>query len=165
MILKKHWKVTITTFLKFYWATVSLILFYTDKRTVFEYTKKDTPFDDKDTFTQFSYAYHQLGVDIKTTSVPQAKGRIERADQIFQSLLPDELRRAHVSGIDQANAFLSQYLSKFNDKFSMQLNSAKNVYEKQPKDALINHTLGILSPRIIDTAHCIKYKKQSLHPN
>lgn len=47
-------------------------LFYTDKRTVFEYKRKDRAFDDEDTFTQFSYACHNLGIDIKTTSVPQA---------------------------------------------------------------------------------------------
>lgn len=51
-------------------------LFYTDRRTVFEYKRKDRAFDDEDTFTQFSYACHNLGIDIKTTSVPQAKGRV-----------------------------------------------------------------------------------------
>lgn len=51
---------------------------YTDKRTVFEYRRKNRPFDDEDIFIQFSYGCHQLGVEIKTTSVPQAKGRIER---------------------------------------------------------------------------------------
>ena len=60
-------------------------LFYTDKRTVFEYKKKTKAFDDEDTFTQFSYACNTLGVDIKTTSVAQAKGRIECLNQTFQS--------------------------------------------------------------------------------
>lgn len=48
-------------------------LFYTDRRTVFEYKRKNRPSDAEDTFTQFSYAYHNLGIDIKTTSVPQAR--------------------------------------------------------------------------------------------
>lgn len=33
-------------------------MFYTDKRTVFEYKRKNTLFDDEDTYTQFSYACH-----------------------------------------------------------------------------------------------------------
>ncbi|MEG0314931.1 MAG: hypothetical protein RR646_06725 [Erysipelotrichaceae bacterium] len=37
--------------------------------------EKTLHFDDEDTFTQFSYACHQLGVEIITTSVAQAKGR------------------------------------------------------------------------------------------
>ncbi len=47
-------------------------MFYTDRRTVFEYKRKDKPSDAEDTFTQFSYACHNLGIEIKTTSVPQA---------------------------------------------------------------------------------------------
>ena len=34
--------------------------------------------DEDDTFTQFSYACKQLGIEIKTTSVAQAKGLLER---------------------------------------------------------------------------------------
>lgn len=90
-------------------------MFYTDRRTVFEYKRKTKAFDDEDTFTQFSYACHNLGVDIKTTSIAQAKGRIERLNQTFQSRLPVELRRAHVSSIEEANEFLNSYLKKFND--------------------------------------------------
>ena len=40
-------------------------MFYTDKRTVFEYRKKKRAFDDEDTFTQFAYACHKLGTEIK----------------------------------------------------------------------------------------------------
>lgn len=104
-------------------------MFHTDRRTVFEYKRKDTAFDGDDTYTQFSYACKQLGVDIKTTSVAQAKGRVERLNQTFQSRLPVELRRAHITNIDAANAFLNSYIKKYNKQFALQLNSTQNVYE------------------------------------
>ena len=47
-------------------------MFYTDRRTVFEYKRKDRSSDAEDTFTQFSYACHNLEIKIKTMSVPQA---------------------------------------------------------------------------------------------
>ena len=106
-------------------------LFYTDRRTVFEYKRKTKAFDDEDTFTQFSYACHNLGVDIKTTSIAQAKGRIERLNQTFQSRLPVELRRAHVSSIEQANEFLNSYLKKFNNQFALHLNTTQWYYVKK----------------------------------
>lgn len=106
-------------------------MFYTDRRTVFEYTKKNRAFDDDDTFTQFSYACHVLGTEIKTTSVAQAKGRIERLNQTFQSRLPIELRRAQITDIEHANEFLKSYLKKFNDKFALRLNTTKSVFETQ----------------------------------
>lgn len=139
-------------------------LFYTDRRSVFEYKRKTKAFDDQDTFTQFSYACHNLGVDIKTTSVAQAKGRIERLNQTFQSRLPVELRRAHVSSIEQANEFLNSYLKKFNDQFALRLNTTQSVFEKQPSLDKINCTLAVLSPRKIDSAHCIRYKNKFYIP-
>lgn len=53
-------------------------LFKTDKRTVFEYNRKGTTFDEDNTFTQFAYACSQLGTSIRTSSVPEFKPRIER---------------------------------------------------------------------------------------
>lgn len=133
-------------------------MFYTDRRTVFEYKRKNTAFDGEDTFTQFSYACHQLGVDIKTTSVAQAKGRIERMNQTFQSRLPVDLRRANITSIEAANEFLKSYLKKLNDKFALQLNSTKTVFETQPSIEKINQTLAVISPGKIDSGHCLKYK-------
>lgn len=139
-------------------------LFYTDKRTVFEYKRKDRAFDDEDTFTQFSYACHNLGIDIKTTSVPQAKGRVERLNQTLQSRLPVELKYARIPNIEDANKFLNSYIKKFNDQFTLQLNTTKSVYEKQPDIEELNHTLAVLSPRKIDAAHCIRFKNRYYLP-
>lgn len=125
-------------------------LFYTDKRTVFEYKKKTKAFDDEDTFTQFSYACNTLGVDIKTTSVAQAKGRIERLNQTFQSRLPVELRRARIICMADANQFLKSYLKEFNVKFALHLNSTNSVFETQPDTETINRTLAIISSRNVD---------------
>lgn len=140
-------------------------MFYTDRRTVFEYKKKNTLFDDEDTFTQFAYACHQLGVEIKTSSVPQAKGRVERLNQTLQSRLPVELRRSKIKSIEEANAFLSAYLPKFNDKFSIPLNITKNVFDNQPTDTQMNLILARLSTRKIDSAHCIKFKNSYYIPS
>lgn len=51
--------------------------FKTDKRTVFEYKRKGTSKLEKDTFTQFSYACCQLGIETETSSVPEFKPRID----------------------------------------------------------------------------------------
>lgn len=139
-------------------------MFYTDRRTVFEYKRKNNAFDDDDTFTQFSYACHNLGVDIKTTSVAQAKGRIERLNQTFQSRLPIELKRAQITTIEQANEFLKSYIKKFNDQFALRLNSTKSVFETQPSLDKINRTLAVLSPRKIDSGHCIRFQNKFYLP-
>lgn len=158
--------------LKAYYNTLFQILinygipaaFLTDKRTVFEYKRKDTLFDNEDTFTQFSYACHQLGVSIKTTSVAQAKGRVERLNQTLQSRLPIELRRANITSIEDANKFLNSYIKEFNKQFALQLDDTKNVYEQQPSLENINNILAVLDNRVIDSGHSIKYKNNYYIP-
>lgn len=67
--------------------------FITDNRTVFNYNKinPNKRTDEKDVLTQFGYACKQLGVELETTSVAQAKGLVERDNGTFQ-----EIGRAHV---------------------------------------------------------------------
>lgn len=134
--------------------------FLTDRRTVFEYTRKDSAPVEEDTFTQFGYACKQLGIEIQTSSVAQAKGRVERMFGTLQSRLPIELRLKGVTDINTANEFLNSYIKEFNAKFSLPIDHSKSVFEKQPSLSQINLTLGVLSERKIDCGHCIKYDKK-----
>ena len=131
-------------------------MFYTDRRTVFEYKHRKFHSLEKDTFTQFSYACKQLGVDIKTTSVPQAKGRVERLFGTLQSRLPIELRLAGVTTIEQANEFLASYLKEFNAQFALDMDCIKSVFEKQPSEEKIDLFLSVLTKRTVDSGHCIR---------
>ena len=135
-------------------------MFYTDRRTVFEYKLTKSTKVEQDTFTQFSYSCKQLGVEIKTTSIPQAKGRVERVFQTLQQRLPIALRLAGITEISEANVFLNSYIKKYNTKFTLPIKSNKSVFEKQPKLETINQTLAVLTERTIDSGHCIKFDKQ-----
>nr|WP_242954374.1 ISNCY family transposase [Clostridium oryzae] len=139
-------------------------MFYTDRRTVFEYKQKKSPSVEEDTFTQFGYACNQLGIEIKTSSIPQAKGRVERLFQTLQSRLPIELRLAGISSIEQANEFLNSYIKKFNAQFALPVDNIKSVFEKQSNLKKINLTLAVLASRKVDNGCCIKYNKQYYLP-
>jgi hypothetical protein len=134
--------------------------FLTDRRTVFEYKLKANATVEDDTFTQFGYACSQLGTIIQTSSIPQAKGRVERMFETLQSRLPIELRLAGVTDIDSANEFLKSYLKKFNARFALPINPNKSVFEKQPSYTQINLTLAVISERTIDCGHCLRYDKK-----
>jgi transposase len=131
-------------------------MFYTDKRTVFEYRKSGSGDDAGDSFTQFGYACKQLGIQIKTTSVPQAKGRIERLNGSMQSRLPAELRLEGVTTIEQANEYLPQFIAKYNARFALDCNSTPSVFETQPSHQKIDLTLAVLSERTVDCGHSIR---------
>ena len=139
-------------------------MFFTDRRTVFEYKQKKAPTTEEDTFTQFGYACKQLGVEIRTSSVPQAKGRVERLFQTLQSRLPLELRIAGVTTIEQANVFLNHYVKNFNAKFALNINSTKSVFETQPTVEKINLTLAVLADRKVDCGHCVRFESKYYKP-
>ena len=133
----------------------------TDRRTVFEYKKKNSPSDEDDTFTQYSYACSQLGIAIETSSTPEFKPRVERLFQTLQARLPIELRLAGITTIDEANAFLSTYIEKFNQQFALCINNTKSVFDNQVDSETINLTLAVLSERTVDSGHSIKYHNKS----
>lgn len=135
--------------------------FYTDRRTIFEYKKTNSNSLEKDTFTQFSYACHQLGTEIKTTSVPQAKGLVEKVNDTFQLRLPIELEIAGIKTIDEANEFLKTYLIKYNNKFAHRVNDSKSCFQKQDDMKKIDFILAVIDKRIIQNDHSIKYKNKS----
>ena len=135
-------------------------MLYTDNRTVFTYKKTKEKNIEKDTFTQFSYACKQLGIEIKTTSVAQAKGRVERLFQTLQSRLPVELRLEGITTLDEANMFLHHHVKEHNAKFALPVNHNKSAFAIQPEKDIIEQTLAVLTPRVVDSGHCIKFQNK-----
>ena len=135
-------------------------LIKTDKRTVFEYKKKASSNVEEDTFTQYAYACKQLGIHIVTSSVPEFKPRVERLFQTLQQRLPQELRIAQITTIDEANKFLELFIIQYNNKFALCINNNKSVFEKQPSKEKINLILAVLCQRIVDSGHSIKYNNE-----
>ena len=141
--------------------------FITDNRTVFNYMSlnPDKRTSDKDVLTQYGYACKQLGVDLETTSVSQAKGLIERDNGTFQGRLVQELRLNNITTIEEANKYLIDiFVPKFNSKFALDYKKFKSVFEESPSEVKINYTLAILTPRKIDNGNSIKYYGKYYQP-
>ena len=141
--------------------------FLTDNRTVFNYMylNPDKRTSEKDVLTQYGYACKQLGIDLKTTSVSQAKGLIERTNGTFQGRLVNELKLNGITTIDEANKYLIEvFVPKFNNKFAMNYKKFQSVFEQSPTLETINYTLAILTPRKIDNGNAIKYKNKYYQP-
>lgn len=141
--------------------------FITDNRTVFNYMSlnPNKRTSDKDVLTQYGYACKQLGVDLETTSVSQAKGLIERDNGTFQGRLVQELRLNNITTIDEANSYLTEvFIPKFNAKFALNNKIFESVFEQSPSTEKINYTLAVLTPRKIDNGNSIKYYGQYYQP-
>ena len=141
--------------------------FLTDNRTVFNYMSlnPDKRTSDKDVLTQYGYACKQLGVELETTSVSQAKGLIERTNGTFQGRLVQELRLNNITTIEEANNYLiNVFIPYFNNKFALDYKKFDSVFEVSPSKEKINYTLAILTPRKIDNGNSIKYQNKYYQP-
>ena len=141
--------------------------FFTDNRTVFNYMSlnPDKRTSDKDVLTQYGYACKQLGVELETSSVSQAKGLIERTNGTFQGRLVNELKLNGITTIEEANKYLLEiFVPDFNRRFAMDYKKFKSVFELSPSLEKINYTLAVLTPRKIDNGNSIKYYGKYYQP-
>ncbi|WEV44393.1 hypothetical protein OZX56_03955 [Lactobacillus sp. ESL0684] len=135
--------------------------FKTDNRTVFNYETAKTKLEHKDVLTQFGYACKTLGTNLVTTSVSQAKGMVERANQTVQSRLKMELRLAGINSLAGANQYLTEtFVPAFNQLFGQDYHQFPTVFETAPTPEKINTTLAVLASRIFDSGATIAFKNK-----
>lgn len=101
--------------------------FYTDRFSVFRVNQGNVTTTKAQ--TEFERAMAELGIDLICAASPQAKGRVERANQTLQDRLVKELRLAGINDYDQANTFLTRYLPIYNHKFAVQPASPVDAHE------------------------------------
>ena len=73
---------------------------YNDKHSIFRINANGA---DPESETQFGWATRELGIECIHANSPQAKGRVEHANQTLQDRLSKEMRLAGISGIASAH--------------------------------------------------------------
>ena len=101
-------------YLKRYGRPVS---FYSDRHSIFSVNTDDATSGEG--LTQFGRALKTLDIEGIQANSPQAKGRVERANQTLQDRLVKEMRLAGISDMEQGNAFLKAYMERHNSKFAV----------------------------------------------
>jgi transposase len=85
--------------------------------------------------TQFGRAMKQLGVKLELAYSPQAKGRVERRNGLFQDRLVKELRLAGINDLEGGNRFLEEtFLPELNRRFWVKPAQAADVHQAVPRD-------------------------------
>lgn len=77
------------------------LVFYSDKHGIFRVNNGGST---TTCVTQFGRVLSELGIELICANSPQAKGRVERANQTLQDRLIKEMRLEGISSIEAANA-------------------------------------------------------------
>ena len=102
--------------------------FYTDKHGIFRVNMPEATESTGD--TQFSRALKELDIELICAHSPQAKGRVERANKTLQDRLVKEMRLRKINNIEEANAYLPEFMKKHNQRFAVAPACAVDAHRK-----------------------------------
>jgi transposase len=144
------------------------VAFYSDKHGIF---RVNQPTRGKtDALTQFGRAMQDLHIQIICANTPQAKGRVERANQTLQDRLPKELRLRGISDWEAGNAFLPDFIDDFNHRFAVQPRSSLDAHRPLSKADDLAHIFSwresrTLSKNLTLQFHHLVYQIQVDRPS
>ncbi len=145
------------------------VAFYSDKHGIFR-VNQPRSLGTTSGLTQFGRATQELDIQIICANTPQAKGRIERANQTLQDRLVKELRLQGISDIDSANAYLPEFRADYNRRFAVVPRSNHDAHRPLLKsdnlDLILTHRkTGTLSKNLTVQSNKVIYQIQSNHPD
>jgi hypothetical protein len=145
------------------------VAFYSDKHGIFRVNQARTTGLGSG-LTQFGRAMQELDIQIICANTPQAKGRIERANQTLQDRLVKELRVRGISDLQAGNAYLPEFREDFNRRFAVVPRSSHNAHRPLLKtdhlEVILTHQkTGTLSKNLTVQFNQVIYQIQSDRPS
>ena len=101
---------------------------YVDKHSVFRVNREEIKTGVG--ITHFGQVVKELGIDLICANSPQAKGRVERKNGVFQDRLIKEMRLKGINTMKEGNKFLPEFLEIINEKFGKKAASTEDAHRK-----------------------------------
>jgi transposase len=136
---------------------------YLDKHTTYKSPGKLSLEDELNNTTplsQFERALKELGVEVIHANSPQAKGRVERIFNTFQDRLVKEMRLEKISSIEEANAFLGQYLAGYTRRFGKDPAKDGDLHRPCPKGLDLDRILCIKTEHALRNDFTVAHNKR-----
>lgn len=130
---------------------------YVDRHSI--YRDEDHPYKP----TQFGRAMKELGVELICANSPQAKGRVERRNAVFQDRLVKEMRLRGISDMAQANALLEHsFLAQLNDRFAIEAASDRDLHRAVESGVALDEVLCVQEQRVVGSDWCVRWRNRFL---
>jgi transposase len=133
------------------------LAFYSDKHGIFRVNQASAGAGEAQ--TQFGRAMQELEIEILCANSPQAKGRVERANQTLQDRLTKELRLRGITNMEDGNAFLPEYMADFNQRFAVSPHSPHDAHRPLTAPDMLAHTLAWQETRTLSKNLTLQFKK------
>lgn len=133
---------------------------YSDRHSIFHVAKADEKRAGAGQ-TQFARALEQLGIEGIQANSPQAKGRVERANQTLQDRLVKEMRLHGIDNQEAANAWLPQFIRAHNRRFAVAPAVAGDAHVRyQGSKVALRRILSVQATRRLSSSLSCQYAGQ-----
>jgi len=104
---------------------------YSDKFSVFRINLPGQ----EEAQTQFGRAMSELDIELICAHSAPAKGRVERANGTLQDRLVKELRLRAINTLEEANAYLPEFIAEHNERFAVEPRNNINAHREEMPEA------------------------------
>jgi transposase len=133
------------------------VAFYSDKHGVFRVNQASS--GQESGLTQFGRAMQELDIQIICANTPQAKGRVERANQTLQDRLVKEMRLRGIASLAAGNAYLPEFMADFNQRFGVPPISQHNAHRSLAAQDDLTLILTWQEPRTLSKNLTVQFEK------
>jgi hypothetical protein len=134
---------------------------YADRGSHYWHTPEAGGRVDKDNPTQVGRALAQLGIELIAAYSPEARGRSERMFGTLQKRLPQELRLAGITTMDDANRFLEEvFWPAHNGRFARPAEAAGSAFVAFAGS--LADILCVQEERVVSNDNTVRYKGRTL---
>lgn len=137
---------------------------YVDQDSIYRCTREarvDEELRDDGPQTQFARAMQTLAVELILAHSPQAKGRVERRNGLFQDRLVKALRLAGIDTLEAANRFLDQtFLPMLNRRFTVTAREAADLHRPIPAGVALKDVLCWEEPRVVQQDWTVRWRNR-----
>jgi transposase len=110
--------------------------------------------------TQFGRAMKDLSIELICAHSPQAKGRVERANQTLQDRLTKELRLRSICSSAEANAYLPEFIRDYNSRFALSPRSSEDAHRPLSPQEDLDRILTLVERRTLSKNLTVSYNSR-----
>jgi transposase len=136
---------------------------YTDRKNVYITDREPTLEEElsgQEPLSVFGKACKKLGIGIVPAYSPQAKGRVERKNGVFQDRWVKELTLKGITDIEAANEELTSFVEKLNGKFGVSPASPEDYHRALPEGVDLDDVLCWEETRTLMNDWTVRYENR-----
>lgn len=137
---------------------------YVDRDSIYRSDRQarvDEELRGEEATTQYGRAMRALGVKLTLANSPQAKGRVERRNGVFQDRLVKEMRLLKIERLEAANEYLDkEFLPDLNRRFVYAAREPGDLHRPIPAGMRLSEVLCWEEPRRVQNDWTVRWRNR-----